>query len=142
MGFAEEFKTGKKKFNKIYSIEALQHFDSIPNFITQANEKLADNGVLVVSTFMFKSYPSENFLVQFPNFECGVDKVIVFSELIQELKKEGFSKIKSISIGKNVWDGFNAWIMQTEFADTWNTNWKKAYDTGLLDYYILVCKKK
>lgn len=138
---AETFSNGKRKFNKIFTIEALQHFQSVERFAFEAEKSLVADGILVISTFMFKSHPSDQFFSFFPNFERGVDQIVILDGLVKTLKKKGFQNVQAKSIGDHVWNGFDAWVKQTEFADTWNANWKKAFDMGILDYYILVCKR-
>lgn len=58
------------------------------------------------------------------------------------LDKVGFKNIKIESIGKNVWHGFDKWIsQQSEFKNTWNRNWYKAYQNNLIDYYEITAEK-
>jgi hypothetical protein len=47
-----------------------------------------------------------------------------------------------VRLGEHVWHGFDAWIGQTEFRDSWGRNWLEAYNCGLIDYYLVRADKR
>lgn len=138
---AENFKLPPNSISKVFSVEALQHFQSTRDFLNTVFKTLKSEGQLVVTTFFLKSAPPPNFLDLFPNFANGVDKLIKLNEFKKELIENGFIDIQSESIGSHVWQGFDKWISQTEYRDTWDKNWLEAYKAGILDYYIFTAKK-
>ncbi|NGX46871.1 MAG: hypothetical protein K1000chlam3_00238 [Chlamydiae bacterium] len=71
----------------------------------------------------------------------GIDNLIPITSIKQILEEAGFIDIHVEKIGRFVWDAFDKWISQGEFADTWNRNWLKAYHRNLLDYYIITAEK-
>lgn len=139
---AEEIPLSKESMTKIFSLEALQHFASIDGFLKGTSEILKPQGKLVIATFFFKTAPSRDFMKRFPNFSCGVDKVVTLKGLTDSLAQQGFTDMRYSSIGEYVWEGFDRWIAQTDYKDTWDKHWIWAYQEGWLDYYIFeACKK-
>ncbi len=138
---AEDLPLKANSLTKVYSIEALQHFRSVPAFLESVFDVLRPNGKLIISTFFFLTPPDPEFFKMFPNFACGIDKVILIDKFVKMLKLVGFNNIRVQSIGKYVWQGFDKWINQTEFRDTWDRNWLTAYENGILDYFIIEAEK-
>lgn len=138
---AENFKIPPSSITKAFSVEALQHFDSVDNFLHLILKTLKPGGRLVVTTFFLKSDPPSKFFDLFPNFASGVDKLIKVDDFKQKLVEFDFVNIELQSIGKHVWHGFDRWISQTEYRDTWDKNWLDAYKNNILDYYIFIAEK-
>ncbi|MBI3535797.1 MAG: methyltransferase domain-containing protein, partial [Deltaproteobacteria bacterium] len=138
---AENLQIPNGSISKIFSVEALQHFISLDCFLDSAFKAMKCGGSLVVTTFLFRSEPSQKFMDLFPNFASGVDKIIKLNDFLKKLKMHGFIDIKSRSIGKDVWPGFDKWISQTEYKDTWDKNWIQAYRDKIIDYYTVEAKK-
>ncbi len=70
-----------------------------------------------------------------------VSKWIILHPLLTLLEKTGFGKIKVKSIGDYVWKGFDKWISQGEYDETWDRNWLKGYQSGYFDYYVITAEK-
>lgn len=138
---AENIDSLSTKFHKIISIEALQHFSSYPCFVKKAYDTLYLGGDLAVATFFFNRDPNDKFLEAFPNFESNIDKIVPLDRYVETLRVSGFTDIATASIGANVWEGFDQWIAQTEFSDSWNRHWLQAYYEEILDYYIVIARK-
>lgn len=139
---AENIPIPANSITKAFSVEALQHFESLDDSLASISKSLKTDGKFVVTTFFFKSNPTKEFFDLFPNFTSGTDKVIKRSDFLKKLKNHGFIDIQSWSIGKHVWDGFDKWISQTAYKETWDRNWIQAYKDGILDYYIFEARKK
>lgn len=138
---AENIQIPSGSITKAFSVEAMQHFKSPDCFLESVFNVLKSQGKLLVTTFFFRSDPPRGFMDLFPNFASGVDKIIKLDEFSKKLEMSGFKYIKSQSIGKYVWEGFDRWISQTEYKDTWDKNWIHAYREGLIDYYIFEAEK-
>lgn len=142
IGKAEEIPFTNQSFNKIFSIEAAQHFKSLPSFIKEAYRVLKPNGVLVVSTFFAMADEISNKAIEMiPTLRDKVDTLYPILKVQKLLQEEGFNEVSAESIGANVWHGFDSWIAQGEFKDSWDRNWYKGYKEGLFDYYIISAKK-
>jgi hypothetical protein len=72
----------------------------------------------------------------------GVDVVLTIDSFRDDLLEAGFVDVRVESLGEHVWRGFDAWMDQTEFKDSWGRNWLKAYNRGLIDYYLVTADKK
>ena len=73
--------------------------------------------------------------------DSGIDVVAAIDSFRDDLLAAGFVDVHVESIGEHVWHGFDAWIAQTEFKDSWGRNWLKAYHRGLIDYYVVTADK-
>jgi ubiquinone/menaquinone biosynthesis C-methylase UbiE len=138
---AESFSIASESITKAFSIEALQHFTDINDFLKSVYRVLKQKGKVVISTFFFRKNPSPEFLELFPNFKKGIDQIVLIDKFLSELQSTGFENIKCQSIGNNVWHGFNKWISQTEYKDTWDKNWIKGYHDEVLDYFVIEANK-
>ena len=129
-------------FDKAFSIEAAQHFKSLQDFIREAYRILKLNGVLVISTF-FALSDSGSIEAKdlIPTVRDKVDFLHPLATVEKLLQMSGFQDIIIESIGENVWPGFDAWISQGEFKNSWDRHWYEGYKRGLFDYFIILAKK-
>ncbi len=131
-----------ESFDKIFSIEAAQHFQSLKNFIKEAYRTLKPNGTLAISTFFALSDSASSLATELiPTVRDRVDFLYQISTVHQLLQEAGFQGIVVESIGKNVWHGFDSWIARGEFKNSWDRNWYKGYKQGLFDYFVVLAKK-
>lgn len=142
IGNAEKIPFQSNAFEKVFSIEAAQHFSSIDAFVKESYRVLKPKGKFAVTTFFATSKESqEKVTPMIKTVQDGIDQLIPITEMRKMLEDTGFKNIKIESIGKNVWPGYDKWIAQSEFKDTWNKNWYRAYQEKLLDYYEITAEK-
>ncbi len=142
-GSALEIPYASKHFNKCYSVEAAQHFEDLATFASETHRVLRPGGRLAVATF-FMTHPSavDGLRQSIETIGSGIDVVVAIDSFRDYLLKAGFADVHVDSIGEHVWWGFDAWMEQTEFKDSWGRNWLKAYHGGLIDYYLVTADKK
>ncbi len=142
VGYAEQIPFSNQSFDKIFSIEAAQHFKSLAAFIREAYRVLKPGGMLVVATFFAvpDEVPNEA-MEMIPTLQNQVDSLLPVSKVLKLIQETNFEQITAESIGENVWHGFDAWIAQGEFKDSWDRNWYNGYKKGFFDYYIISAKK-
>ena len=141
-GAAENIPYESNSFEKVFSIEAAQHFESLEKFAKEANRVLKPGGKLAIATFFGtsdKSHIALSNMIQ--TIKDGIDKATPIYTLEEALKKNGFKNIKIESIGNNVWHGFDQWTAQGDLRDSWTRNWYKGYQKGLIDYYLITAEK-
>lgn len=130
------FETGS--FTKLYSVEAAQHFMSVKKFIREARRVLSKNGVICLATFFSRRKGIISELKSlFPSIEHGSDKFLFIDDVLRNMKKSGFVNIRCKSIGKDVFNGFDVWMTQNGYERSWGREWLKAYNRGLVDYYVI-----
>lgn len=143
IGKAEKIPFQDQSFEKVFSIEAVQHFSSVESFIKESYRILKPKGKIAVATFFATDKDAQkkaSLLIKTVN--DGIDHLIPISDVRKMLEDAGFKNIKIESIGKNVWQGFDKWVsQQSEFKDTWNRNWYTAYQDNLVDYYEITAEK-
>ncbi|MGH3623825.1 MAG: class I SAM-dependent methyltransferase [Sciscionella sp.] len=131
------------KFDKCYSVEAGQHFEDLTTFATEAHRVLKPTGRLAFTTFFTPGTATVDQLRQLiETVDNGIDVVFPIDSFRDDLLTAGFADVRVESIGKHVWHGYDAWMEQTQFKDHWCRNWLKAYDQGIIDYYLVTADKK
>jgi ubiquinone/menaquinone biosynthesis C-methylase UbiE len=142
--FAENLPFLNNAFDAIISVEVLQHCSNLETVFNEVYRVLNNDGDFAFCMFFSKESTLEN-KMEIENLIPTVRDKIDFSYDINHIEKTlssiGFQHITINPIGEHVWAGFNAWIMQTEFRNSWNKNWILAYEQGLLDYYVVHAKK-
>lgn len=125
------------KFDTIISIEMAQHIENIEGFISRAYEALNYGGTLLISTFFGLLDNAQEILADtIQTVNAGVD----FAHPINKVKRYlgqlgcGFT---IESIGSKVFPGYDQWISQTHFVNSWGRYWYKHYQNGVIDYFII-----
>lgn len=147
---ALKFKTGRAEkmpfedghFTKLYSVEAAQHFESTAKFAREAHRVLAENGIVCVTTFFASKKDAEARLAKvIPSIPDGADKLRFIDDVLRQFRAARFGKIKCTKIGRHVFKGFDIWMEQNGFHDSWGRRWLEAYEAGLIDYYVITARK-
>ncbi|MGH3882146.1 MAG: class I SAM-dependent methyltransferase [Pseudonocardiaceae bacterium] len=142
-GSALELPFADGMFDKCYSVEAAQHFEDLATFASEAYRVLRSGGRLAVTTFFMPHLTAIDGLRRLlENINNGIDVVVTIDSFRDDLLKAGFVDVGVESIGEHVWCGFDAWMDQTEFRNSWGRNWLTAYNAGLIDYYLVTADKK
>lgn len=129
-------------FDKCYSVEAAQHFEELAVFASETHRVLKSGGRLAIASFFMTSPTATDELRRLiETIDSGIDIVAAIDSFRDDLVAAGFVDVHVESIGEHVWHGFDAWIAQTEFKDSWGRNWLKAYHRGLIDYYLVTAGK-
>lgn len=141
-GSALELPYSGETFDKYYSVEAAQHFEDLTTFAVEAYRVLRPGGRLAVTTF-FRPHMTaiDGLRPLIESIDNGIDVVLTIDSFREDLLAAGFVDVSIESIGEHVWRGFDAWMEQTEFKDGWGRNWLKAYNRGLIDYYLVTADK-
>lgn len=131
--------------DKIYSVEIVQHFSPclMNQFARQVKKLLKDGGRLVfTSYFLVNDEVEMNHRAEldrlFPCREKGLEYHFSPSEIERYFIAAGFKKdkIKHVSIGKDVFWGFDKWAKQHTNKAEFTNSFYKAYKAKYIDYYI------
>ncbi len=139
-GSAESIPLPNASTDKIYTVEAFQHFN--PEYaISEFARILLPGGKLVISTFFAKNRESfEKLLTLLPKPAILADgnngQLAALPEILNLLKNNLFQDVHLENISQYVWPGYDRWVRQND-PSIWDTNWKIACESGLIDYYII-----
>lgn len=142
-GSALKIPYAEATFDRCYSVEAAQHFEDLAAFAAETHRVLKPGGRLAVTTF-FTTHPAAGYKLRqlIETVDTGIDVVVPIDSFLDDLRAAGFTGAQADTIGDHVWPGLDAWMEQTEFKDSWGRNWLKAYEDGLIDYYLVTADKK
>ena len=131
--------------DKIFSVEAAQHFHSVPKFISEALRVLKPGGLIAITTFFANNDIAEKKLVKLlPSVAQNFDRVISFPSFLSLIKNKGAIIIESNSIGEFVWKQLDNWVKQNKDQtdiESWNQSWLEAIKRNLMDYYVVIIEK-
>lgn len=123
--------------DKVYSIEAAQHFESIELFAKEMRRILKPSGELIFTSYFpqdDKHYAELRKLL--PLIDEHLENISTTKNIEDCFLEAGFSKIIIIPIGEHVFNGYRKWIEQINKTDTFSYNYYSAYKKGYIDYYI------
>lgn len=140
---AESLPFSEQSVDKIYTIEAIQHFEDIKRFIQESSRVLRQRGRLgITSFFATKREYVAKLADKSPLVKDNIESFIVINELFQLLEKHGFQDVNIQSIGEHVFEGYEKWITQSCIKTPFSHNMYQFYQAGLIDYYVITANKK
>lgn len=137
---AENLICENQSFDKLFSIEAIQHFESKQSFIDESFRVLKPNGRLIIASIFTSSKEASEEAEQLLPFKVGIVHWIPIDELCLSIQGAGFKNVRVKCIGKNVWEPIGLWISQNNLLPPWN-EWYNGYKKCLYDYYIISADK-
>lgn len=129
-------------FDRCYSVEAAQNFEDLATVAAETYRVLKPGGKLAATTF-FTTHPAadDELRALIETVENGINVVVPIDSFLDDLRAAGFAGVHADTIGDRVWPGLDAWMEQSEFKDSWGRNWLRAYNRGLIDYYLVTADK-
>ncbi|MGX7761776.1 class I SAM-dependent methyltransferase [Streptomyces angustmyceticus] len=123
----------------LFSVEAAQHFRHLPGFAREAARVLRPGGRLALTTFFARTPEAARALpALLPPFADGLDVPHVIDEAAAALRAAGLREVRVRSVGDGVWECYDRYMaQQPALRDDWPRRYLTAYETGLLDYYLL-----
>lgn len=123
----------------LFSVEAAQHFRDLAGFAREAARVLRPGGRLALTTFFARTREAARVLpTVLPPYADGLDVPHVADEVAAKLSAAGLRGVRVRSIGDGVWGSYDRYMaQQPELRDGWPRRYLTAYETGLLDYYVL-----
>jgi cyclopropane fatty-acyl-phospholipid synthase-like methyltransferase len=141
-GAAGDMPFGDGEFDRLYSVEAAQHFRELRTFARQAARVLTPGGRFAVTTFFVpEAAPSAadaRLAGLLHSFASGLDVPHRIEGFTRTLTGAGFTEVRAEPIGESVWPGFDRFLDGVEeVRDAWPRNFLPAYREGLLDYFLV-----
>lgn len=126
----------------VYSVEAAHHFPDFGQFLSESARILRPNGTVGLTTL----FPTSDAALQklpevVPDLDLKMHPMISMQEIQRLIPQYGFKLVSLTSIGADVFPGFQKWIDQTGRVESWGPIWLKAFEHGLIDYYVLIGSK-
>ena len=144
---AEDLPFPAARFDGLYSVEALQHFQSPGQFAREASRILRPGGRLAVATFFLTDAAAQDAVqAMIPTIQKGITRMAPVSEFCTALDRSGFGDVRVRPIGDRVFPGFDAWLAtigaQAAEKDSWGRNWLRCFAAGLIDYAIVTAARR
>jgi SAM-dependent methyltransferase len=141
-GAAGDIPFGDGEFDRLYSVEAAQHFRELASFAREAARVLAPGGRLAVTTFFVPAgAPADTdarLAARLHSYAGGLDVPHRLDGFLGDLAGAGFTEVHADSIGASVWPGFDRFLDGVpQMRQAWPRNFLPAYRAGLLDYYVV-----
>ncbi|MEV7612604.1 methyltransferase domain-containing protein [Streptomyces sp. NPDC089799] len=143
-GAAEGMPFGDAEFDCVYSVEAAQHFDDLTAFAREAARVLRPGGRVVVASFFTvdeSAGRAGQLAGMLETFADGLDIARPASGLTGAFTGAGLTGAEVRSIGPAVWRGWDRWLSDQWKPGTWPRNFLRAYEQGILDYYVITATR-
>ncbi|WP_149183045.1 class I SAM-dependent methyltransferase [Streptomyces sp. TRM49041] len=144
-GAAESMPFTDGEFDRLYSVEAAQHFRDLAAFARESARVLRPGGRMAVTSFFVpgdaKGGVADALAGRLDSFASGLDVAHPVGTLVDALAAAGLTEVRTESIGESVWPGFDRFLAAIELPVTWPRNFLGAYRDGLLDYYVITARR-
>ncbi|MGW8975728.1 class I SAM-dependent methyltransferase [Streptomyces platensis] len=140
LGAAQRIPLPDGSVDCLFSVEAAQHFRDLPGFAREAARVLRPGGRLALTTFFARTRAAARALPELlPPYADGLDVPHVVDEVAATLTAAGLREVRVRPIGDGVWEPYDRYMAQQPelHDDEWPRRYLTAYETGLLDYYLL-----
>ncbi|QFZ16273.1 class I SAM-dependent methyltransferase [Saccharothrix syringae] len=129
-------------FDRLLSVEAAQHFEDVAGFARESARVLADSGRFALTTFFATGAAAVPELVGLVrSFTRGLDLAHPVDDVLAHLRAAGLADVTATSIGEHVWHGLDRWLELGPHPNGWDRAYRRAFDRGLLDYYLVTARK-
>ncbi|CCB78329.1 MULTISPECIES: class I SAM-dependent methyltransferase [Streptomycetaceae] len=139
-GAAEDIPLPNASFDRVYSVEAAQHFRDLAAFARQAHRVLEPGGRLTVTSFFAADdapATAASLARLLDSYAEGLDVAHSIGGFEAALSAAGFRDVTTDSIGDAVWTGLDRYLEGTGARESWPRNFLRAYSSGLLDYHVV-----
>ncbi|GAB2601748.1 hypothetical protein GCM10027168_38600 [Streptomyces capparidis] len=143
-GAAERLPLADGAVDRVYSVEAAQHFRDLPGFAREAARVLRPGGLLAVSSFFVPeggTGHAARLAGLLDSFATGLDVAHPLAALTGALTGAGLAEVSAVSVGASVWPGWDRWLAGVHPPDSWARNFLPAHRDGLLDYYLVTARR-
>lgn len=141
-GAAENLPIGDKQVQKMISVEAFQHFNDPRSFFKECSRTLTSGGQLAITTFFETKKGSQEIIKKnIPTVVSGVDHFYNIDDVKNWGEEANLTLLKEYSIGDNVWQGFDHWLVACGEDKDWGRNFLSLYKEGCIDYNVIIFEK-
>ncbi|MGW1839512.1 class I SAM-dependent methyltransferase [Streptomyces sp. NPDC002067] len=143
-GAAERMPFEDGRFDVVLCVEAAQHFPDLDAFAAQTARVLRPGGRAAVAGFFTvddaPGHPARLARL-LETFAIGLDIARPATALTGAFTAAGLTHASAASIGRYVWPGWDRWLARWWAPDTWPRNFLRAYEEGVLDYYVVTADR-
>ncbi|MEU3726956.1 methyltransferase domain-containing protein [Streptomyces sp. NPDC031705] len=144
LGAAESLPLDSGRFDCLYSVEAAQHFPDLAAFARETARVLRPGGRVAVASFFTVDgapAPADRLAGLLQTFASGLDIARSVGQLADAFTDAGLVGVRTVSIGAEVWPGWDGWLARHWEPGTWPRNFRAAWEQRLLDYYLVTATR-
>ncbi|CAL9582542.1 class I SAM-dependent methyltransferase [Streptomyces sp. enrichment culture] len=141
-GAAERMPFEDGEFDRVYSVEAAQHFRDVDAFARECARVLRPGGRAAVASFFVpgdetRPDAARELALRLDSFASGLDVARPLGALTGALAAAGLADVRAVSLGPSVWPGLDRYLEGLDLGVTWPRRFLRSYLDGLLDYYLV-----
>ncbi|WP_432129233.1 class I SAM-dependent methyltransferase [Streptomyces sp. bgisy082] len=139
-GAAERMPWQDGTFDAVVSVEAVQHFPDLAGFAAETARVLRPGGAVAVTSFFTADEAPgrpEQLAGLLDTYASGLDIARPVTALAEAFAAAGLAQVRTVSIGPEVWHGWDAWLSRWWAPGTWPRNFLRAYEEKVLDYFVV-----
>ncbi|MFF6836442.1 MULTISPECIES: methyltransferase domain-containing protein [unclassified Streptomyces] len=143
-GAAERMPWQDGAFDVVVSVEAMQHFPDLGGFAAETTRVLRPGGTVAVTSFFTADEAPgrpEQLARLLDTYASGLDIARPVTALSEAFTAAGLAEVRAVSIGPEVWRGWDCWLSRWWAPGTWPRNFLRAYEDKILDYFVVTALK-
>ena len=127
------------RFNKVYSVEAIQHIADAKQFAQEMRRITAPGARIAVSTYLrTDNGDPEQAKKLLPLIDQRLENELTAAQIKEALITAGFRWVDVHNIGEHVFPGYFKWALQVGAKNKFTYNYIKAFKRKIIDYYLIV----
>lgn len=139
VGSASSLPYPDQHFDWVVSIQAIQEIADLHEFAVETARVMGGGGHVAIASF-FSATP-DRWNEDLPDLAMLLTDGLCYAHPVATLEAQlaanGFTGIKVASIGEYVWPGLDTWLAHTDLDPHLARIWLRAYQRGILDYYVV-----
>lgn len=139
IGDAQKTSFENHYFDKVYSVEAIQHLSDVTQYATEMRRIIKPGGRIAISTYLHnEGNHSSQARKLLPLIDQHLENELTANQIKNAFIMAGFKWVDVHTIGDYVFPGYFKWALQVNAENKFTYNYIKAFNRKLINYYLIV----